>query len=119
VLGHAIGARHEVENGVAKAIVLPAVLRFNADAAQSGLRKVATSLGLPGPDDKPPVAAVVNAIEAVFRGLGIPRRLQDVHVPREALPDIAASAMGDWFLRGNPRTVRDPSEILQVLQEAW
>jgi alcohol dehydrogenase class IV len=120
VLGHAIGARYKVENGVTKAIVLPSTLRFNADAAKAGLEKVATSLGLaPGSGQEPPATRVINAIEAVFRELGIPRRLRDVHVPREALPDIAASAMGDWFLRGNPRTVRDPSEILQVLQEAW
>ena len=120
VLGHAIGARHEVENGVAKAIVLPSVLRFNADAAKLGLDKVATSVGLaPGSGNDAPAARVIKAIEAVFDELGISRRLRDVGVARDALSGIAASAMGDWFLRGNPRPVRDASELLQVLEEAW
>jgi len=120
VLGHAIGGRYEVENGVTKAIVLPSTLHFNADAAKPGLEKVAVSLGLaPGPGKDAPATRIINAIEAVFRELGIPRRLRDVGVPREALPGIAASAMVDWFLRGNPRTVRDASELVQVLQEAW
>jgi alcohol dehydrogenase class IV len=119
VLGHAIGARHEVENGVTKAIVLPSVLRFNADAAKAGLQKLATSLGLAGIADEVPVTAVINAIEAVFRSLGIPRRLREVGVPRESLHAIATSGMRDWFLRGSPRPVRDASELLQVLQEAW
>jgi hypothetical protein len=35
------------------------------------------------------------AVEAILR-------LRDVGVPREALFDIAASAMDNWFLRGNP-----------------
>jgi alcohol dehydrogenase class IV len=120
VLGHAIGARHEVDNGVVKAIVLPSVLRFNADAAKPGLDKVATSLGLArGSESAPLVTRVVDAIEAVFRELAIPRRLRDVRVPRDALPAIAKCAMGDWFLRGNPRPVRDAAELLQVLEETW
>ena len=47
VLGHAIGARHALENGTVNAIVLPHVLRFNASAAAAGLAKVAAALGLP------------------------------------------------------------------------
>jgi alcohol dehydrogenase class IV len=119
VLGHAIGARHKVENGVSKAIALPYVLRFNADAAQPGLLKVATALGLGPSQGEPLVAVIIGALEGIFSQLGIPRRLRDVGVPREALTDIAASAMGDWFLRGNPRPVRDAPDVQQVLEEAW
>ena len=119
VLGHAIGARHEVENGVTKAIVLPCVLRFNAEAAKPGLLKVAISLGLLPSEGTPLVAMIINALEGIFSQLGIPRRLRDVGVPRDALPDIAERAMGDWFLRGNPRPVRDVSDVRQVLEEAW
>ncbi len=78
VLGHAIGARYEADNGVIKAIVLPSALRFNADASKPGLQKVATSLGLHGSASEPPVGTVVNAVETMFSELGIPRRLRDV-----------------------------------------
>ena len=118
MLGHAIGARHAADNGVVKAIVLPYVLRFNAEAASAGLKKLAASLGL-SDTGKAPVAAVVDAIAAVFAALGIPQRLRDVSVPRETLHEVAATAMRDWFLRGNPRPVRDASELLQILHEAW
>jgi alcohol dehydrogenase class IV len=119
VLGHAIGARHEVENGVAKAIVLPSALRFNAEAAKPGLQKVAAALNLAGAGKESLLSRVVDVIEAMFSALGIPRRLREVGVPEPALREIAASGMGDWFLRGNPRPVRDASELLQVLREAW
>jgi hypothetical protein len=58
------------------------------------------------------------AVEAIFGKLGILRRLRDVGVPRDALFDIAASAMDNWFLRGTPRLVRSASELQQVLEDA-
>jgi alcohol dehydrogenase len=119
VLGHAIGARFDVENGVTNAIVLPHALRFNADAAAPGLLKIATTLRLPRAEGMALASVVLNAMDAIFTKLGIPRRLRDVGVPREALSDIAASAMGDWFLRSNPRAVRGISELQQLLEEAW
>jgi alcohol dehydrogenase class IV len=109
VLGHAIGARFHVENGLANAIVLPHALRFNAEAAAAGLEKIAAALGLDA----------AARVEAIFEKLEISRRLRDVGVPREALSEIASRAMGDWFLRGNPRSVRNAAELQQVLEEAW
>ena len=119
VLGHAIGAGHEVENGVVKAIVLPSVLRFNAGAAAPGLVKVAAALGLRMSDDTPLVEAVIDTLSGIFARIGTPRRLRDVGVPENVLPGIADRAMGDWFLRGNPRPIRDASELLEVLRAAW
>jgi alcohol dehydrogenase len=116
-LGHAIGAAQGVENGVAKAIVLPAVLRFNGGAARAGLANVATALGASGNGDL--VEAVTGALGAITGALGIPVRLRDVGLPREALPGIAVKAMQDWFLLGNPRPVQDVREVGEVLEAAW
>jgi alcohol dehydrogenase len=113
-LGHAIGARCGIENGIANAIVLPHALRFNGDGAASGPPKVATALGC-----KPSIDGVCETLAAIFGRLGIPLLLRDAGVPRDALPEIAANAMGDWFLRGNPRTVRSADELVQLLDAAW
>jgi alcohol dehydrogenase class IV len=119
VLGHAIGARHGVENGVLNAIVLAHALRFNGTAAESGLQKVAAALGLAPAGGEALVAAVIDRVNALFAGLGVAQRLRDVGVPRELLSDVAQAAMGDWFLSGNPRRVQSASELLQVLQDSW
>lgn len=119
VLGHAIGARHEIENGTVNAIVLPHVLRFNAEAAAAGMADVAAALDLQRSGAQADLERVVEKITSLFDDLGVPRRLRDVKVPREALPDIAAHAMGDWFLRGNPRPVRSVAELQQIMEEAW
>ncbi len=119
VLGHAIGASFKVENGAVNAIVLPHVLRFNTGAADIGLQKVATSLGLSVAKGEALTKMVIDVVEEIFGVLGAPKRLRDVGVPHEALSDIAAQAMSDWFLGGNPRPVRSSSELLQVMEEAW
>lgn len=119
VLGHAIGARYEKDNGLVNAIVLPHVLRFNADAAADGLAKVAAALGLAPGDAQTQLGKIIETVTNIFKGLGVPRQLRELGVPTEDLPELASLAMGDWFLKGNPRPVREASELLQIMKEAW
>ena len=119
VLGHAIGARYEKDNGLVNAIVLPHVLRFNADAAAAGLAKVAAALGLPRCDAATQLQMTIHTVTNIFTALGVPSRLRELGVPREDLPELGRLAMGDWFLRGNPRPVQSASELQQIMEEAW
>lgn len=118
-LGHAVSARFHVDNGITNAIVLPQVLRFNAQAAPAGLEKIASALGVARSAGRPPVDDVVGALGALFDRLALPRRLREVGVTRESLADLAAVSMEDWFVRDNPRVVRDAGELQQVLSDAW
>jgi alcohol dehydrogenase class IV len=121
-LGHAISARFHIDNGLANAIVLPHVIRFNAEAAAEGLEKLATALGHPPPGGAAIDAVaevVVERIGALFDTLHTPRRLRDVGVTHESLPQLAAISMEDWFVRDNPRRVNGADELQQVLQAAW
>lgn len=118
-LGHAISARFPIDNGIANAIVMPHVLRFNAGAAKGGLEKLAAALGVSLSAGGTPIDAVNEALKSIFAQLGLPQRLRDVGVSSESLANLAAVSMEDWFVRDNPRQVRDASELRQVLQEAW
>jgi len=119
VLGHAVGARNHLDNGIVNAIVLPHAIRFNGEAAVAGLEKVAAALELPRQRGEALVSSVAGAVEALFARLDVPRRLQDVGVAREDLPGIAASGIDDWFLGGNPRRVQGADELVQILEAAW
>jgi len=119
VLGHAIGARFNVENGLANAVVLPHGMRFNADAAPVGMSKVAAALGLAGTSVTLPASRIIDALTLLLSPLNIPRRLRDLGIANDALPEIASHAMGDWFLRGNPRAVSSAAELQGVLRAAW
>ncbi len=118
VLGHAIGARFEKENGLVNAIVLPHVLRFNGGSNAAGLAKIAAAFGLQASPEAQ-VEAVVAVVQSIFAALGIPTRLRELDVPFEELPEVAALAMKDWFLKGNPRPVKSAEELQRILEEAW
>ena len=117
-LGHAISAYSDADNGVIKMIVLPHALRFNGDAARTGLTKITESSCLASPTNAP-LAAVADALRATASQLGISQRLRDAGVPREALSKIALNTMTDWWLRDNARPVRNALELQQVLEAAW
>ncbi len=118
-LGHAISARFHIDNGISNAIVLPHVLRFNAAAAGTGLAKLVLSLPPSGMAGEADLETVSKALEAICGDLGVARRLRDVGVPHDALAELADVAMQDWFVRDNPRPVREAAELQQVLEEAW
>ncbi len=117
-LGHAISAKFHIDNGLANAIVLPHVVQFNAEAASAGLAKLAIALGRTD-GNASPAAAVIDAIQSIFQKLGTPQRLRDIGVTRESLPELAAISMEDWFVRDNPRRVKNAAELQQVLENAW
>ena len=119
VLGHAIGARHHLDNGIANAIVLPHMLRFNGAANEAGLQKIAAALELPRAQADALVSLVVDAVEAMLNQLPIPHRLRDVGISSPQLHDIAKQGLNDWFLRGNPRRVRSEDELFNVLERAF
>lgn len=118
VLGHAIGANHDVENGTAKAVILQHVLRYNADHAREGMAKLAIALGLTQTTE--PVDAINATLrEQIIDPLHLPRRIRDLEIPSEALPAIAERGMTDWFLQGNPRPITDPHQLVEIMEAAW
>jgi alcohol dehydrogenase len=107
---HAIGSVTGVPHGEANAVLLPHALRFNLPAARPQLERAAAAVGC---DD------VIAWVDALAGRLGVPRRLRDIGVPRDALERIATKTMGERGLYFNPRPVRDAGEILGLLEQAF
>ena len=116
-LGHAIGANGGFENGLAKAVLLPHVLRFNADFAPEGLRKIAIAMQIPASSD--PLGHILARLDALFRRLGLPDRLRQLGIAEGELDAIAGRAMEDWFILGNPRPVAGERNLMPILTDAW
>ncbi len=109
-IAHCIGARFELENGITSRIVLPHAMRFNAQATEGRLHLVAEALH---------ASDAITAVENLFASLKMPKRLRDIKVPKEALPQLAEDIAGDWFLHQNPRRVTGVAELLPLLEAAW
>ena len=116
-LAHTIGARFDLDNGVLSALLLPHAMRFNAPATRERAGDIAEALGLATTTDGLPSA--IHHIEALLDMLALPRRLRDLGVPEDALPELAQTAARDWFLHQNPRRVGGAAEIAALLAAAW
>ena len=121
-LAHCLASRHpRVGHGGAYAIVTVPCLRFNLAETLPGQARLAEALGARagGMSDEEAAKAGHAAIEGLLRGVGMPLRLGEAGVPREACDAVAADAMTDFFLFRNARKIRDAGELAEVLRGAY
>lgn len=111
VISHALAKAYGVDGGIAKAASLPHVLTFNWDHIAKGREALSLALSCPEPE-------IIDTLSVRFETLAVPRRLRELGVSEEALPEIAGKCMGDWFLRTNPRPVNSEEDLIGLLRKA-
>lgn len=111
---HAIGSVTGVGHGDANAVMLPHAVAFNAEAAAEPLARAARVL-----DAGDSAEGLVGALRRLQAAIGVPTRLRDIGVPREALRRIATKTMRERGLYYNPRPVGDEREIQALLDAAY
>jgi alcohol dehydrogenase class IV len=113
-LAYPLGGIFHIPHGLSNALVLPHVLRFNAPAAGAAYRELAAIL-FPNAADEP----LDRSMAALSGRIGLPVRLRDVDVPREAIPRLAADAMEQTrLLVNNPRPVTQ-ADAAAIYEAAW
>lgn len=112
-LSHPLGGLQEpsLHHGTLNAVLLPAVLRFNAPAAVDKYAVLRRVLGLARDASLPDTFAHLAA------RLGLPASLRQMGVPEDCLPAIASSATRDHSAATNPRPATE-QDFLALLQEA-
>jgi alcohol dehydrogenase class IV len=108
-----LGARFHLPHGVATALMLPAVMRFNAPAVPGKYAQVAEALGAPG-DASDAVAAVVRLIRDVGFELG----LEHHGVRPEDVPALTEGAMAAARLWANNPRVAGRAEVRGIFEDA-
>lgn len=119
-MAHPLGAFYNTPHGVANAILLPHVMRYNADFTQQKFRDIARAMGVKVEELSLDAArdAAVEAVFALNRDVGIPGHLRDVGVLKEDIPALAQAALDDVCTGGNPREA-SLSEIIELYHIAW
>jgi alcohol dehydrogenase class IV len=94
-------------HGLSNALLLPYVMAFNTPASVSRHAQVALALGCErGPSDEETAQRGIDKVNELIRACGLPARLRDVGIPRDAIPQMAADAMKiTRLLKNNPRTI--------------
>ena len=111
-IGHALGAAADVPHGHTSCVMLPHVMRYNEGATAGKQRSIAEALGNPGSRPADAVAELISA-------LGQPSTLRAVGVKREQFPAIAEASMKSAWVRSNPRPIRAPADVMELLEAAY
>lgn len=100
-----VGAKYHVAHGLANALCLPVVARFNMMARPSRYARVAAAMGckVDGLSTLDAAEAAVGAISRMCDDLGVPRHLADVGVQAEDIDELAELCVGAGYNRWNPR----------------
>ncbi len=120
-LAHSVGAIFGVHHGLANSILLPACLRYNADACGDVYLNVLSAMGIRSEGMQPDQAGdvVADKIMEFTKKLGLPQRLRDVGVPEAGLKDCSELALSDGAIVYNPKFITDSAEVLRVYKQAW
>jgi maleylacetate reductase len=111
-IGHVLGGTAGVPHGYTSCVMLPHVLRYNAETGSQRQAWVSEALGRAGE----PAAEVVARLVA---DLQLPGRLRDVGVQQGQLDILARESMHDRAVHTNPRRIDGPEAVRRLLEAAY
>lgn len=136
-MAHKLGAYYHIQHGVANALLLEQVLRFNATDVPTRMgtfpqykyphtlhkyAEIAEYLGLKGKDDKDSLENLIKAIRDLKAKVGIKKTIKDYGVDEkeflEKLDEMSEKAFDDQCTVSNPRYPL-VSEIKQMYLNAY
>ena len=117
-MAHPLSAVYDIPHGKACAMLLTAVLKFNAPATGEKYREIARVMGVPHVDTMDESTyrqAAIDVIQKLADDVGIPKSLSEAGVKREDIPFLAESAFNDACTPGNPRDA-SKEEIIAIYE---
>ena len=123
-LAYPIGGTFHVSHGLSNSLVLPYVLRFNsvdskaskdyAELAPYVFPEIDTNRGA-----QSVCAEFIDKLESLSIKLGLPQKLREVDIPKNACEKMAKDAMKQTrLLVNNPREVTE-KDALNIYHSAW
>jgi len=113
-LAYPLGGHFHIPHGLSNALVLPHVLRFNAEIAPQPYAEIAPFAfpDLAELEGEQRAAAFCDRLAALSKACGLPQTLREMQIPEDFLPRLAADAMNQTRLLGNnPRPVREADAL--------
>ena len=123
-LAYPIGGTFHISHGLSNSLVLPYVLRFNSvsnkatkdysEIAPFAFPDINTNQG-----NQAVCSEFIDRLEQLSKKLGLPQRLREVNIPKEACKKMASDAMKQTrLLVNNPREVTE-ADALNIYESAW
>lgn len=116
-LAHALGGRYHIPHGRLNAILMPAVIRYNAENERAAEKyaHLAKLCGLP-----PNARSLASALDRLRKSLDMPEKLTACGVEGKTVQadkkELAAAALADVCTPGNPRSV-NATDLSALIKE--
>ena len=122
-MAHQLGAVYDTPHGLANAILLPTVMRFNGEdpATAQRFREILCEIGRPDAanlNDQDVINTFVWMISELSKSVGITQRVRDVGAKEEDFEMLADKAMQDPCKPGNPREV-SKEDFIELFRRAF
>ena len=123
-LAYPIGGTFHVSHGLSNSLVLPYVLRFNS-ADSKTTKNYAELAPFIFPDintdqgNQAVCKEFIDQLELLSKKIGLPQKLREVNIPKDACKKMASDAMKQSrLLVNNPREVTE-NDALNIYEAAW
>lgn len=121
-MAHQLGAVYDTPHGIANAMLLPTVMRFNGEdpATAQRYREILCEIGRPDAEhlnDQDVINTFVWMISELSKAVGITQTIKDYGVKEEDLEMLADKAMEDPCKPGNPREVTK-NDFIELYKKA-
>lgn len=117
-MSHQAGGALDLPHGVVNGVLLPHVMRFNAQAVPHRFVPIASALGIDMDRADPQEAGELAAVRVreLADEVGVPRGLSDLGITEDDIASLAKTTMGDACLSTNPRaaSVSDIETLFRV-----
>lgn len=111
-------AHYGITHGIAIGILLPHVIRFNAEAVGPLYGDLAHEAGMINGDSHAAAEELAGQIVRFMKLADLPTSLSSCGISRGILPVLAEEAAQQWTGRFNPRPVRE-AELLELFQASF
>ena len=119
-MAHQLGAVYDTPHGMANALLLPAVMRFNGEVSWERFRDILVQIGRPDAahlSKQDVINTFVWKISELSKAVGITETVKDTGCKEEDLEMLAEKAMEDPCKPGNPREV-SKEDFIELYRQA-
>lgn len=118
-MAHQLGAVYDTPHGIANAILLPTVMKYNGEVCYERFREILIALDVDAKDmsKEEVIETFVGMIVELSEKVGITQTVSEVGGKEEDLDMLADKAMADACMPGNPREVTK-EDFIKLFKEA-
>lgn len=120
-MAHQLGAVYDTPHGLANAILLPTVMKFNGEVSYEEFRTIITQafhIDATLFTKEEVIKTFCDCIKNLAHDVGITQTVKDVGAKKEDFPMLADKAMNDPCKPGNPREVTK-EDFIELYKKAW